>query len=83
VDFIGKSTDYGRRIRIDCVARDYHKPSDNVKPDWDLSGAVQDLQLFYRVGRQAADVDRYPQWKPGTEFKAQRDAQLKTGGVSK
>ena len=83
VDFIGKPADYGRRIRIDYVAQDYHKPSDLVKPDWDLSGAVQDLQLFYRVGRQVADADHYPQWKPGTEFKAKRDAQLKTGGVRK
>jgi Zn-dependent M28 family amino/carboxypeptidase len=83
VDFIGKSADYGRRIRIDYVAQDYHKPCDNVKPDWDMSGAVQDLQLFYRVGRQVADTDRYPQWKPGAEFKAKRDAQLESGSVRK
>jgi hypothetical protein len=76
IEFIGKPADYGRRIRTDYIANDYHRPSDQVKSDWDLSGAVQDLQLFWIVGYRVANADRYPQWKPGSEFKARRDAQL-------
>ncbi|MBZ5496909.1 MAG: M28 family peptidase [Acidobacteriia bacterium] len=83
IDFIGKPADYGRRIRDDYNAHDYHKPSDIVKSDWDMSGGVQDLQLFWMVGYKVAVADRYPQWKPGTEFKAKRDAQLKAAGVQK
>jgi hypothetical protein len=70
-------------MRIDYLAQDYHKPSDVVKPDWDMSGAAQDLQLFYAVGDRVAHADRYPQWKAGAEFKAKRDAQLKSSGVRK
>ena len=29
---------------------DYHKPSDEYSPNWDLSGAVEDLRLFFMVG---------------------------------
>jgi Zn-dependent M28 family amino/carboxypeptidase len=56
---------------------DYHQVSDEVKPDWDLSGAVQDLQLLFQVGYEVANGDKYPEWKPGNEFKPQRDAMMK------
>jgi Zn-dependent M28 family amino/carboxypeptidase len=55
---------------------DYHQVSDEVKPDWDLSGAVEDVQLLFEVGDQVANADKFPQWKPGTEFKARRDAMM-------
>jgi len=76
IEFIGKPADYGRKIRDQYIANDYHRPSDKVKPDWDLTGGVQDLQLFWKVGYNVANADRYPEWKPGSEFKARRDAML-------
>jgi hypothetical protein len=39
-----------------------------VKPDWDLSGAVQDVQLLFEVGYQVANGSKFPQWKPSAEF---------------
>jgi hypothetical protein len=48
-----------------------------VQPDWDLSGAVDDAQLLIAVGYRVANADTLPAWKPGNEFKAKRDAQLK------
>jgi hypothetical protein len=48
-----------------------------VKPDWDLSGAIQDAQLFYQVGLDIANAATWPEWKPGNEFKAIRDKMLK------
>ncbi len=57
--------------------KDYHQPSDDVKPDWDLSGAVQDVDLLFEVGYQAANSDKFPEWKPGNEFKPKRDAVMK------
>jgi Zn-dependent M28 family amino/carboxypeptidase len=58
---------------------DYHQVSDEVKSDWDLSGAVQDVQLLFEVGYEVANGSKYPQWKPGNEFKSKRDAMLKAG----
>ena len=49
-----------------------------MKPDWDLSGAVEDLQAA--ASRSATASRRriaWPEWKPGTEFKAKRDSMLK------
>jgi Zn-dependent M28 family amino/carboxypeptidase len=48
-----------------------------VKPDWDLSGAREDLKVFFTVGYRVAEAEKFPEWKPGNEFKAKRDAQLK------
>ncbi len=69
IDFVGKPADYGRRKREEYTANDYHKVSDEVKPDWDLSGAVEDTRLFFEIGWRVAEADKYPEWKPGTEFK--------------
>ena len=56
---------------------DYHQVTDEVHPDWDLSGNVQDTQLLFEVGYEVANGDNFPEWKPGNEFKAKRDAMLK------
>jgi Zn-dependent M28 family amino/carboxypeptidase len=75
-DYVGKPKDFGMRKREEYTANDYHKPSDEVKPDWDLSGAVDDLRALFRVGYVVAGRDSLPAWKPGTEFKAKRDSVL-------
>jgi Zn-dependent M28 family amino/carboxypeptidase len=80
VEFIGKPADYGRQMREQYTTRDYHKPSDIVRPDWDMSGAREDLQVFFAVGYRVAEADRMPEWRPGNEFRARREAQLKGEG---
>ena len=54
----------------------YHKPSDEYSPDWDLSGAVQDIQLYFMVGFALANEDDFPNWREGTEFRAIRDQMM-------
>src|SRR5579885_1074371 len=76
-EYIGKPSNYGKQKRDEYTANDYHMSSDEVKPDWDLSGAVEDAQLLFVVGYDVAQADKYPEWKPGTEFKAKRDAMMK------
>jgi len=62
------------------TANDYHKLTDEVRDDWNLEGAVEDLQLFLRVGCKVANTGQFPVWKPGTEFKAKREASLAAPG---
>jgi Zn-dependent M28 family amino/carboxypeptidase len=77
VEFVGKDESYSKQKRDEYTANDYHKPSDEIKPDWDLSGAVEDAQLLFMVGYRVANTDRLPEWKPGNEFKAKRDEMMK------
>jgi Zn-dependent M28 family amino/carboxypeptidase len=76
-DFIGKPANFGQQKRDDYTAHHYHQVSDEVDPNWDLSGAVQDVDLLFEVGHQVANGDKFPEWKAGTEFKAKRDEMLK------
>jgi len=76
-EYIGKPAGYGKEKRDYYTEHDYHKPSDEVKPDWDLSGAVDDLRIFFEVGDRVAQAVTFPSWKPGTEFKAKRDEMMK------
>jgi len=61
----------------DYDSKDYHQATDEVHSDWDLSGAVQDVQLLFEVGYQLANGDEFPEWKTGSEFKAKRNAMSK------
>jgi len=76
-EFVGKPPAFSQQVRAKWTADVYHKPSDEVTPDWDLSGLAEDVQLLFAVGYRVAQADRYPAWSPGNEFKAIRDAQLK------
>jgi Zn-dependent M28 family amino/carboxypeptidase len=75
-DIIGKPPGYGRQRREEYIAEDYHKVSDDMKPWWDFSGAVEDTQLMFLVGYRVTQADRWPEWKPGAEFKARRESML-------
>lgn len=75
-DYIGKPPGYAKKKRSEFTENDYHKPTDEVKPDWDLSGAVEDVQFLFLLGNRVAGAAKWPEWKPGTEFKAKREAML-------
>jgi Zn-dependent M28 family amino/carboxypeptidase len=77
VEFVGKPAEYSKQKRDEYTEKDYHAPSDEIKPDWDLSGAVEDGELLYIVGYRVANADRFPEWKPGNEFRAKREEMLK------
>jgi Zn-dependent M28 family amino/carboxypeptidase len=72
-DLVKGGTAAGHAATLDYIAHRYHKPQDEYDPDWDWSGAVQDLQLYDELGRELADSDRWPNWYQGTEFRAIRD----------
>jgi Zn-dependent M28 family amino/carboxypeptidase len=77
MDYVGKPEGWGLEMREKFTAEDYHKPSDKIKPYWDLRGAVEDLQLLGEVGYRVANAKAYPTWKPGSEFRAKRVETLK------
>ena len=80
IDYVGKPPEYSKQKRDEYTEKDYHAPSDEVKPDWDLSGASEDAELLYLVGYRVANADKFPEWKAGNEFKAKRDEMLKKLG---
>lgn len=75
--FIGQPDDFADRLVNDYVANRYHKPSDEVQPDWSFEGAAQDAALLLEMGLRLARTPQWPQWREGHEFKPKRDAMMK------
>ncbi len=72
-DLVDGGREAGQKWVDDYTGRCYHQPCDAWGPDWDLRGAAEDIVLLYRLGRDLANSNRWPEWKPGSEFKAVRD----------
>ena len=69
----------GGRVAGDAWVSDYtqhcyHQTCDTWSPTWDLRGAGEDVDLFYRVALGLANSRRWPEWRVTSEFKAIRDA---------
>ncbi|HKV05976.1 MAG TPA: M28 family metallopeptidase [Candidatus Acidoferrales bacterium] len=79
IDYVGKPAGWGMKMRDQYTAEDYHKPSDVIKPYWDMSGDVEDCQLYLAVGYRVANSSTIPQWQPKSEFKAVRERSLAGG----
>ncbi len=70
VELISKPPGEGLRRAREYTRDDYHKPSDEVKDDWDLRGAAIDMWLLTSVGERVASEDGRPEWNATSEFAA-------------
>ena len=75
-DVIGKPAGWGKTQHEKFEATDYHQPSDELHPTWDLTGAAEDATLFFHLGVKVANQPELPAWKPGDEFEAARKKAL-------
>jgi hypothetical protein len=63
----------GKAAADDYNTNRYHKPQDEFDPAWNWGAALQDVKLYYTMGRSLADGDTWPNWYPTAEFRAVRD----------
>ncbi len=73
IDYLGRPSTFGLDRRNEYINHDYHQPSDVVKPDWDLAGAVEDLQVLLDVGYHVAQEDARPAWKANAIWRPRSD----------
>ncbi|MEE8464480.1 MAG: M28 family metallopeptidase [Gammaproteobacteria bacterium] len=60
--------------RMQDYRRDrYHQPTDEYNADWDWGGVLQDLELYFEIGRELAAESTFPNWYENSEFRARRD----------
>lgn len=64
---------WGIAQAAEYIEQRYHKVDDEYRPDTDLRGTWEDLNLLYAVGAELAADSRYPNWYPDNEFRAIRD----------
>jgi Zn-dependent M28 family amino/carboxypeptidase len=76
IDDREKGPKYGRRVREAWGPANYHRPSDEFSPAWNFAGMIEDLDMYYSIGSRLSHETPFPGWKPGSEFKAKRDAMM-------
>jgi hypothetical protein len=74
-DVIGRPQGWGSQQAEDYTEKRYHQPSDEYRPDLDLSGAVQIGDIVHRFARRLADAPTMPTWNPDAEFRRSAPAQ--------
>jgi Zn-dependent M28 family amino/carboxypeptidase len=74
IDMVEGGVTRGEAANAAYIANAYHKPDDELTPEWNMSGGAQDLELLYTVGRGLADSNAWPQWRENAEFRAARVA---------
>jgi len=58
------------RVKLDPIlGKCYHGLCDEYSEDWDLTGAVEDMQLFFEIGVELSEAGVWPQWSKTSEFK--------------
>ncbi len=77
-DLIEGGREAGAAVAADYRENRYHGPKDEYDENWDWSGVMADLQLFYRIGRSMATSTSWPNWNEGDEFRATRDESCAT-----
>ncbi|HIC27486.1 MAG TPA: M28 family peptidase, partial [Gammaproteobacteria bacterium] len=76
-DKIDGGKEAGRAFADEYTAQNYHQPSDEYDPNWDLSGFVDQLTITANMVNDLANSDRWPEWYEGNEFKSIREESRK------
>jgi len=71
-DFVDRPEGWGKQQVDHYTEVNYHQPSDEYDPSWNLDGMVTDAQLGYWTGLAIANADEMPNWNEGDEFEAAR-----------
>lgn len=74
IDLVEGGKETGIKLADEYNEKYYHHPSDEFDPvRWKLDGTMEDIQLFFLLGKRLAFEITWPKWKLGSEFKAIRE----------
>jgi Zn-dependent M28 family amino/carboxypeptidase len=72
MDFVDRPPGWGKEQVDHFTDVNYHQPSDEYAPSWNLDGMITDAQLGFWLGLAVANADEMPSWNEGDEFEATR-----------
>jgi Zn-dependent M28 family amino/carboxypeptidase len=77
IDDVEHGKEWGLAESEKWVKENYHKPTDNYEPDkWNFDGMVEDVRIYFEVGYDLSIIKEFPDWNPGSPFKAVRDKMM-------
>jgi Zn-dependent M28 family amino/carboxypeptidase len=66
--FAGKPADFGEKATEEYENKHYHQPSDEFQADWDFTALQQAAEFGFILGRDIANQEKLPGWRPGDQF---------------
>jgi Zn-dependent M28 family amino/carboxypeptidase len=76
IQHLEKGEEWGRAQKESYVREKYHQVSDEYDPNWDLSGLLEDLHMYFMIGYRLSMESNFPDWNEGSEFKSKRDTDM-------
>jgi Zn-dependent M28 family amino/carboxypeptidase len=67
-EFVGPNADELRKKQEAYNTTDYHQPSDEFSPQWDFSGAAEDMRLLAELAWRIAAQQEMPKYNEGDQF---------------
>ncbi len=67
-DFVDEPIATRQEARAAYTADRYHQANDEWSADWDYSGQIQDLEVYWSLGNTLANSRDWPAWQEGSEF---------------
>ena len=67
-EFAGKPAGFGEQAYEEYNSKHYHQPSDEFQDDWDFTALQQAAEFGFLLGRDVANQDKLPDWRPGDQF---------------
>jgi Zn-dependent M28 family amino/carboxypeptidase len=67
-EFAGKPAGWGKQAYDEYNSKRYHQPSDEFQADWDFTALRQAAEYGLLLGRDIANQEKLPDWRPGEAF---------------
>jgi Zn-dependent M28 family amino/carboxypeptidase len=68
VEYTGPDPAASKRIKDEYNEKRYHQTEDEILPEWDYTGAVNDMRLLAELGWRAANSREMPSYRPNEQF---------------
>ena len=68
VEFTGPDPAAARRLHEEYNEKRYHQLSDEILPNWDYTGAVNDMRFLAELGWRVANSSEMPAYHAGEQF---------------
>ncbi len=70
LQFRNRPAGFGREAWLSYLTERYHRPSDEVLPEFDFHGLVQQARVAARLAWALSQATEFPSFHPGVEFRA-------------
>ena len=68
VEYTGPDPAASKRIKDEYNEKRYHQVEDEILPEWDYTGAVNDMKLLAELGWRIANSREMPAYRPNEQF---------------